>query len=86
MRDKVLTTLPLAADGGESAHAQRRPTIGPGFHIFTKLDLRDRAAGVVFAFDHGLVRPGDPRQTDPTRHPTPPMSRPEEKEPTFHLT
>lgn len=31
-------------------------------HIFTKLDLRDRAAAVVFAFDHGLVRPGDPRK------------------------
>jgi DNA-binding NarL/FixJ family response regulator len=30
-------------------------------HIFTKLDLRDRAAAVVFAFDHGLVKPGDPR-------------------------
>jgi DNA-binding NarL/FixJ family response regulator len=27
-------------------------------HIFTKLDLRDRAAAIVFAFDHGLVRPG----------------------------
>ena len=26
-------------------------------HIFTKLDLRDRAAAVVFAFDHGLVSP-----------------------------
>ncbi|WP_370248255.1 response regulator transcription factor [Nocardioides sp.] len=25
--------------------------------IFTKLGLRDRAAAVVFAFDHGLVRP-----------------------------
>ena len=35
-------------------------------HIFTKLDLRDRAAAVVFAFDHGLVRPGDPRQKEPT--------------------
>ncbi|MDL9947660.1 response regulator transcription factor [Gordonia sp. ABSL11-1] len=31
-------------------------------HVFTKLDLRDRAAAVVFAFDHGLVQPGDPRQ------------------------
>jgi DNA-binding NarL/FixJ family response regulator len=30
-------------------------------HIFTKLSLRDRAAAVIFAFDHGLVRPGDPR-------------------------
>ncbi|UNX53490.1 response regulator transcription factor [Georgenia sp. TF02-10] len=29
-------------------------------HIFTKLGLRDRAGAVVFAFDHGLVRPGDP--------------------------
>ena len=35
-------------------------------HIFTKLDLRDRAAAVVFAFDHGLVRPGDPRQKEET--------------------
>ena len=26
-------------------------------HIFAKLDLRDRAAAVVFAFDHGLVQP-----------------------------
>ena len=34
-------------------------------HIFTKLDLRDRAAAVIFAFDHGLVRPADPRH--PTR-------------------
>jgi DNA-binding NarL/FixJ family response regulator len=25
--------------------------------IFTKLDLRDRAAAIVYAFDHGLVRP-----------------------------
>ena len=26
--------------------------------IFTKLDLRDRAAAIVYAFDHGLARPG----------------------------
>jgi len=26
-------------------------------HVFTKLRLRDRAAAVVFAFDHGLVKP-----------------------------
>jgi DNA-binding NarL/FixJ family response regulator len=26
-------------------------------HIFTKLDLRDRAAAIVFAFDHGIVQP-----------------------------
>jgi DNA-binding NarL/FixJ family response regulator len=27
-------------------------------HIFAKLDLRDRAAAVVFAFDHDLVARG----------------------------
>ncbi|WP_109509476.1 response regulator transcription factor [Nocardioides speluncae] len=27
--------------------------------IFTKLDLRDRAAAIVFAFDHRLVTPGE---------------------------
>lgn len=27
-------------------------------HIFTKLDLRDRPAAIVFAYDHGLVGPG----------------------------
>lgn len=27
-------------------------------HILTKLDLRDRAAAIVFAYDHGLVAPG----------------------------
>ena len=32
-------------------------------HIFTKLALRDRAAAVVFAFDHGLVRPGESRRS-----------------------
>lgn len=26
-------------------------------HVFTKLGLRDRAAAIVFAFDHGLVSP-----------------------------
>jgi DNA-binding NarL/FixJ family response regulator len=29
-------------------------------HLFAKLHLRDRAAAVVFAFDHDLVRPGGP--------------------------
>lgn len=27
-------------------------------HIFTKLELRDRAAAIVYAYDHGLVTPG----------------------------
>ncbi|MFQ6395007.1 response regulator [Nocardia sp. KC 131] len=28
-------------------------------HIFGKLELRDRAAAIVFAFDHGVVSPGE---------------------------
>jgi DNA-binding NarL/FixJ family response regulator len=39
-------------------------------HIFAKLALRDRAAAIVFAFDHGLVRPS------PARPPTTPPTRP----------
>jgi DNA-binding NarL/FixJ family response regulator len=31
-------------------------------HIFAKLQLRDRAAAIVFAFDHGLVAPSPRRQ------------------------
>jgi DNA-binding NarL/FixJ family response regulator len=27
-------------------------------HIFTKLELRDRPAAIVFAYEHGLVNPG----------------------------
>ena len=27
--------------------------------IFMKLDVRDRAAAIVYAFDHGVVQPGD---------------------------
>ena len=30
-------------------------------HIFAKLGLRDRAAAIVFAFDHGLVAPSPGR-------------------------
>lgn len=31
-------------------------------HLFSKLDLRDRAATVIFAYEHDLV--GDQRSTD----------------------
>jgi DNA-binding NarL/FixJ family response regulator len=33
--------------------------------IFVKLGLRDRAAAVVYAFDHGIVRPGDADRLEP---------------------
>jgi DNA-binding NarL/FixJ family response regulator len=31
--------------------------------IFMKLGVRDRAAAIVFAYDHGVVKPGSPPQT-----------------------
>jgi DNA-binding NarL/FixJ family response regulator len=33
--------------------------------IFVKLGLRDRAAAVVYAFDHGIVKPGDADRLEP---------------------
>ena len=36
--------------------------------IFVKLGLRDRAAAVVYAFDHGIVRPGDADRLRPPQH------------------
>jgi DNA-binding NarL/FixJ family response regulator len=34
-------------------------------NIFTKLDVRDRAAAIVFAYDHGVVTPGSTDQLRP---------------------
>jgi DNA-binding NarL/FixJ family response regulator len=59
--------LALIGEGLSNLEIARRLTLGEGTvkthvgHIFTKLDLRDRAAAVVFAFDHGVVQPGRPR-------------------------
>ena len=33
-------------------------------HVFMKLQLRDRAAAVVFAFDHDLVTPAPDRRSE----------------------
>lgn len=43
------------ADGLVISEATVKTHIG---HILAKLELRDRAAAIVFAFDHGLVQPG----------------------------
>jgi DNA-binding NarL/FixJ family response regulator len=56
--------LALIGEGLSNTEIARALTLGEGTikthvgHIFAKLDLRDRAAAVVFAFDHGLVQPG----------------------------
>lgn len=56
--------LELIGMGLSNAEIADRLTLSEGTikthigHVFAKLQLRDRAAAVVFAFDHGLVRPG----------------------------
>jgi DNA-binding NarL/FixJ family response regulator len=55
--------LALIGRGLTNAEIAARLVVGEGTvkthvnHIFTKLDLRDRTAAVVFAFDHDLVAP-----------------------------
>ncbi|HET6562121.1 MAG TPA: response regulator transcription factor [Marmoricola sp.] len=55
--------LALIGEGLSNTEIAQTLTLGEGTvkthvgHIFAKLQLRDRAAAVVFAFDHGLVRP-----------------------------
>lgn len=57
--------LALIGSGRSNAEIAGDLTLGEGTvkthvgHVFAKLALRDRAAAVVFAFDNGLVRPGD---------------------------
>lgn len=56
--------LALIGAGLSNSEIAEDLTLGEGTvkthvgHIFAKLSLRDRAAAVVFAFDHGLVQPG----------------------------
>jgi DNA-binding NarL/FixJ family response regulator len=62
---QVLALMGQGLTNGEIAAAL---TLGEGTikthvsHLFAKLQLRDRAAAIVFAFDHGLVAPSPGRQ------------------------
>lgn len=55
--------LALIGEGLSNTEIARVLTLGEGTikthvgHIFAKLEIRDRAGAVVFAFDHGLVQP-----------------------------
>ena len=57
--------LALIGAGLNNTEIATELTLGEGTiknyvgHIFAKLGIRDRAAAVVVAFDHGLVRPGE---------------------------
>lgn len=61
---REVDVLELIGTGLSNAEIADRLTLSEGTikthigHVFAKLQLRDRAAAVVFAFDHGLVRPG----------------------------
>jgi DNA-binding NarL/FixJ family response regulator len=61
---RELEVLELIGTGLTNAEIADRLTLSEGTvkthigHVFAKLQLRDRATAVVFAFDHGLVRPG----------------------------
>ncbi|MGH9185706.1 MAG: response regulator [Acidimicrobiales bacterium] len=64
LTDRELGVLALIGRGATNAEIARDLCISEGTvkshigHIFTKLDLRDRSAAIVFAFDHGIVQPG----------------------------
>lgn len=57
--------LALIGRGRTNAEIAAELVVGEGTvkthinHVFTKLDLRDRAAAIVFAFDHDLVAPSE---------------------------
>jgi DNA-binding NarL/FixJ family response regulator len=60
--------LALIGTGLSNLEIAERLTLGEGTvkthvrSVFAKLDLRDRAAAIVFAFDHGLVQPDSGRE------------------------
>ena len=60
---RELEVLRLIGRGASNAEIAEILVIGEGTvkthigRIFDKLELRDRAAAIVFAFDHGLVQP-----------------------------
>ena len=64
LTEREREVLTLVAQGCTNGEIAGRLFIGEGTvkthinHLFTKLDLRDRAAAIVFAYDHDLVRPG----------------------------
>jgi DNA-binding NarL/FixJ family response regulator len=53
--------LALVRQGHNNAEIAKRLYVGEGTvkthinHIFSKLDLRDRAAAIIFAYDHNLI-------------------------------
>jgi DNA-binding NarL/FixJ family response regulator len=67
LSDRETEVLRLIARGASNAEIAETLVISQATvkshvtNILMKLDLRDRAAAIVFAFDHGLTEPGAPR-------------------------
>jgi len=63
---RELEVLTLIARGNSNDEIARELFLSPATvkshinHLFTKLDLRDRAQAVIRAYETGLIRPGDP--------------------------
>ena len=63
LTERELEVLRLIGRGASNTKIAEQLVIGEGTvkthigRIFDKLELRDRAAAIVFAFDHGLVQP-----------------------------
>jgi DNA-binding NarL/FixJ family response regulator len=60
---EVLQAIGRGMSNGEIAETFHISELTVKSHIgriFTKLGLRDRAAAIVYAFDHGIVTPGQP--------------------------
>ncbi len=63
LTERERQVLTLIGQGRTNIEIARQLFIGEGTvkthvnHVFTKLDLRDRAAAVVFAYDNDLVQP-----------------------------
>jgi DNA-binding NarL/FixJ family response regulator len=64
LTDREHAVLRLMARGGTNAEIAANLHVAEATvkthvgSIFTKLDVRDRAAAIVFAYDHGVVSPG----------------------------
>jgi DNA-binding NarL/FixJ family response regulator len=72
LTDREREVLTLIGEGHTNSEIARRLFVGEGTvkthinHVFAKLDLRDRAAAVIFAYENDLVGNGpssDPRST-----------------------
>jgi DNA-binding NarL/FixJ family response regulator len=65
LTDRELEVLTLIARGNSNNDIAHKLFLSPATvkshinHLFTKLDLRDRAQAVIRAYETGLIRPGD---------------------------